>query len=194
MKSNQKNKTQQCQHGMMLNERIYWEMEYHLALSLSNTQKHNRNHFRMTKNASDYLKGQQSGMSELVHAMREYTRTAEALHPYLSKEMQDHCVFSNIRDNIITYLTPLSAAASIIHYQIPDILLRIQQTQQFTHIKKIQCKIMHAFKNRIEIDSYQKEKMALISEDNSRIIYDHAQHLNDEALKKILIKISKHTK
>jgi len=120
----------------------------------------------------------------------------EKLQKYLDPSLRSHCTVANYSDETLTVNAETSAWASKLRYCVPDILNYAKHECGLTRLKSVRIKVSpsHNKSVRSNLSSTRSVKKASLSKKSADFIENVATSIKDPALRKSILKISKHTR
>jgi hypothetical protein len=114
----------------------------------------------------------------------------QRLATYLPENLRDHCSVLNYHQNILTLQTKNGSVATILRYQIPELLNALRTRGNLPALIRIECVVSPenstAFKSKA-LPSIKLSKAA------SEILLETAKHISNEQLAEALKKLSENS-
>ena len=120
----------------------------------------------------------------------------EKLQKHLDPCLRGHCTVANYSDETLIVNAETSAWASKLRYCIPDILNYAKHECGLTTLKSVRIKVSPIHKKRVQsnLSSTRPVKKASLSKKSADFIKNVATSIKDPALRKSILRISKHAR
>ncbi len=118
----------------------------------------------------------------------------EKLQKHLGPSLSGHCTVANYSDETLIVNAETSAWASKLRYCIPDILNYAKHECGLTTLKSVRIKVSPIHNKTVQsnLSSTRSVKKASLSKKSADFIKNVATSIKDPALRKSILRISKH--
>jgi len=113
----------------------------------------------------------------------------ELLMPLLDPEMARHCQVANYRQGQLIIEVENAAIATILRFQLPDILAKLRQNPRLAGIASIAFYIKSTTPPQTQPQLSAERNL---SRSNAELLIDIANGIKNKQLKQCLLKLSKH--
>ena len=128
-----------------------------------------------------------SNFSKILKHVARLEKMNQAIKALLSPEMVAYCQVANYREGQIILEIKNAAIATLIRFQLPNLLSKIRQDPTLAGVTSISYYIQPAIKKQIPILPLVNRNL---SPKNAQCLNDIAAGINDPKLKSLLIKLS----
>jgi hypothetical protein len=120
----------------------------------------------------------------------------EKLQKHLDPSLSSHCTVANYSDETLTVNAETSAWASKLRYCVPDILNYAKHECGLTKLKSVRIKVspIQNKTSQSDFSSTHSVRKASLSKKSADFIKNVAKSIKDPALRKSILKISKHSR
>ena len=120
----------------------------------------------------------------------------EKLQTHLVPSLRGHCTVANYSDETLTVNAETSAWASRLRYCVPDILNYAKHECGLTRLKSVRIKVSPIHNKTVQsnLSSTRSVKKASLSKKSADFIKNVATSIKDPALRKSILRISKHAR
>ncbi len=120
----------------------------------------------------------------------------EKLQKHLDPSLSSHCTVANYSDETLTVNAETSAWASKLRYCVPDILNYAKHECGLTRLKSVRIKVspIQNKTSQSDFSCTHSVRKASLSKKSADFIENVATSIKDPALRKSILKISKHTR
>ncbi len=120
----------------------------------------------------------------------------EKLQKHLDPSLSSHCTVANYSDETLTVNAETSAWASKLRYCVPDILNYAKHECGLTKLKSVRIKVspIQNKTSQSDFSNTHSVRKASLSKKSADFIENVATSIKDPALRKSILKISKHAK
>lgn len=138
------------------------------------------------KTIATYIKNDQHSCSDLVKKAQTIQQIGKELNAELNPSLRGHCTLANINQDVATLITPSSAWATRLRYNIPEIISILRDKLGQKNLKTIRIKIVPTTSN-FPVSTIPKPVLSKFSAD---VIQQTALSIDDENLRNVLLKLS----
>ncbi|MCK5499599.1 MAG: DUF721 domain-containing protein [Gammaproteobacteria bacterium] len=120
----------------------------------------------------------------------------EKLQKHLDPSLSSHCTVANYSDETLTVNAETSAWASKLRYCVPDILNYAKHECGLTKLKSVRIKVspIQNKTSQSDFSNTHSVRKASLSKKSADFIKSVATSIKDPALRKSILKISKHSR
>ena len=145
-----------------------------------------------TKKLDTYFKSTHKDWQNLLYKVKELSLLNEKVLAFLDVTMIPHCQVANFTEHCLTLIVTNSSMATLLRFQLSDLLKKFQRDPLLKTIKEIKYKVRPlTFKDPILRTQDPKVKsMKRMSKKTADMIKNSAKSLTDQRLKEIMERIA----
>lgn len=111
---------------------------------------------------------------------------------YLESPYKEQCQVANLTNRKLVILVPNSAIASMMKYQVPDLLKTWEKDIVLKEINEIEIKVRLTFDPKERLNSEPINNTLTLSSETAAMMYEIAESLDDPKLRAVMQKIAGH--
>lgn len=139
---------------------------------------------KTSKSASDYLQG----LGSIIQQVGQLKELNQHFKQYIAPEIAEYCFVTRLVNHKLTVLTASGSIATQIRFESFDLLRKFKGDAVLKEVKQIETKVRP---QQAPGGSHKKtKKVAKLSTASSEIIESIAESIDDEKLKKALLRIA----
>lgn len=132
-------------------------------------------------------------LAPLLAKVNQLSQLNRLMTLYLDTALAKHCQVASYELNHLVIITELAIWSTQFRFQIPDLLVKLRQHDEFRGLKNIQCKVSPARHEPKVPEAYQEQAMPRLSLESASVVLALAKTIPHEGLSEVMKKIAGYT-